>query len=215
MNVGGGEAADQMVRMMLSGSEVAVRLSGSAMKNLLALTLALAQNHKTLSGKVNMRRMLGQTRDIRVFPMSPAQYGQFKKLAGKQKLLYSVIRDADGKGKLLDVVMPVTEIDRANLIFERMRYREQPEHNAASQKQAAEKGMQPEHAGASKEQLPKKESRSGQGSRDTKGSSGSARDTTKTKYKRPSVQGRLEGYRKQLQTKQPRTVPAKVKNKSR
>ena len=30
MNIGGGEAADQLVRMMLSGSEVAVRLSGSA-----------------------------------------------------------------------------------------------------------------------------------------------------------------------------------------
>ena len=28
MNVGGGEAADQMVRMMLSGTEVMVRLSG-------------------------------------------------------------------------------------------------------------------------------------------------------------------------------------------
>ena len=38
MNVGGGEAADQMVRMMLSGTEVAVRLSGSALKNLLALS---------------------------------------------------------------------------------------------------------------------------------------------------------------------------------
>lgn len=46
MNVGGGEAADQMVRMMLSGTEVAVRLSGSALKNLLALSLALARNHK-------------------------------------------------------------------------------------------------------------------------------------------------------------------------
>ena len=58
MNVGGGEAADQMVRMMLSGGEVAVRLGGSALKNLLALTMALAQNNKTLSGKVNMERML-------------------------------------------------------------------------------------------------------------------------------------------------------------
>lgn len=36
MNIGGGEAADQLVRMMLSGSEVAVRLSGSAIKNMLA-----------------------------------------------------------------------------------------------------------------------------------------------------------------------------------
>lgn len=44
MNIGGGEAADQLVRMMLSGSEVAVRLSGSAIKNVLALTMALAKN---------------------------------------------------------------------------------------------------------------------------------------------------------------------------
>ena len=41
MNIGGGEAADQLVRMMLSGSEVAVRLSGSALKNVLALSMAL------------------------------------------------------------------------------------------------------------------------------------------------------------------------------
>ena len=54
MNIGGGEAADQLVRMMLSGSEVAVRLSGSAIKNMLALTMALAKNHKTISGKVNL-----------------------------------------------------------------------------------------------------------------------------------------------------------------
>ena len=39
MNIGGGEAADQLVRMMLSGGEVAVRLTGSAVKNLLAISL--------------------------------------------------------------------------------------------------------------------------------------------------------------------------------
>ena len=86
MNVGGGEAADQMVRMMLSGTEVMVRLSGSALKNLLALTMALASNRKTLSGKVNMGKMLRETRDLRRFPMTPQQYKQFKKLAKKHKL---------------------------------------------------------------------------------------------------------------------------------
>ena len=46
MNIGGGEAADQLVRMMLTGTEAAVRLSGSALKNVLAISLAL----KTISG---------------------------------------------------------------------------------------------------------------------------------------------------------------------
>ena len=127
MNVGGGEAADQMVRMMLSGTEVMVRLSGSALKNLLALTMALASNRKVLSGKVNMGKMLRETRDLRRFPMTPDQYKQFKKLAKKHKLLFSVIRDKDDKGRVLDVILPVTELERANAIFERILYTLPPE----------------------------------------------------------------------------------------
>ena len=124
MTVGGGEAADQMVRIMLSGGEVAVRLGGSALKNLLALTMALAKNNQTISGKVNMTKMLRETRDVRLFPMTPEQYQQFQKHAKKQKILFSAIKDKDGKGKLIDVVMPVTELDRANLIFERIMYQD-------------------------------------------------------------------------------------------
>ena len=110
MTVGGGEAADQMVRMMLSGTEVMVRLSGSALKNLLALTMALASNRKTLSGKVNMGKMLRETRDLRRFPMTPQQYKQFQKLAKKHKLLFSVIKDKDDKGKLMDVILSLIHI---------------------------------------------------------------------------------------------------------
>lgn len=146
MNVGGGEAADQMVRMMLSGTEVAVRLSGSALMNLLTLTMALAHNRKTLSGKVNMGKMLRETRDLRRFPMTPKQYGQFKKQAKKQRLLYSVIRDKDDRGQLLDVIMPVTELDRANAIFERILYTlpTGPERESAREPQRGREVFQPE-----------------------------------------------------------------------
>ena len=146
MNVGGGEAADQMVRMMLSGTEVAVRLSGSALKNLLALTMALAHNRKTLSGKVNMGKMLKETRDLRRFPMTPQQYKQFKKLAKKHKLLFSVIRDKDDRGRLMDVILPVTELDRANAIFERILYTLplEPERKPAKPLQKGHEVFQPE-----------------------------------------------------------------------
>ena len=122
MNIGGGEAADQLVRMMLSFGEVSVRLGGSALKNVLALSMALAKNNKTISGKINLGKMLRETRDLRQFPMSPEQYRQFAKLAKKQKILFSAIHDKDDKGKLIDVILPVTELDRANMIFERVGY---------------------------------------------------------------------------------------------
>ncbi len=146
MNVGGGEAADQMVRMMLSGTEVMVRLSGSALKNMLALTMALASNRKVLSGKVNMGKMLRETRDLRRFPMTPEQYKQFKKLAKKHKLLFSVIKDKDGKGKLIDVILPVTELERANAIFERILYTlpPEPERRSAKPLQQGHEVFQPD-----------------------------------------------------------------------
>ena len=105
MNIGGGEAADQMVRMMLTGTEVSVRLGASALKKVLAITLALAKQHKTLSGKVNMGKMLQETRDIRMFPMSPEQYQAFKQRAVKQKILFSVIWNSDGRGKVVDCLL--------------------------------------------------------------------------------------------------------------
>ena len=122
MNIGGGEAADQLVRMMLSFGEVSVRLGGSALKNVLALSMALAKNNKTISGKINLGKMLRETRDLRQFPMTPEQYKEFSKLAKKQKILFSAIHDKDDKGKLIDLILPVTELDRANMIFERVGY---------------------------------------------------------------------------------------------
>ena len=127
MNVGGDEAADQLVRMMLSGGEEVVRLSGSALKNALALSMALAKDHKTVSGKVNLVKMLRETRDVHRFAMSPEQYKKFRKRAKRQKILFSAVRDSDERGKVVDIILPVTEIERANMIFERIQYSGEPE----------------------------------------------------------------------------------------
>lgn len=202
MNVGGGEAADQMVRMMLSGGEVAVRLSGSAIKNMLAMSLALAKSHRTLSGRVRMGKMLRETRDLQVFPMSAEQYRQFRKLAGRQKLLYSASRDQDGRGKLVDVVLPVTELDRANVVFQRMLY--QPEWEGPGKEQERE-ASEPS----------KKESRWGRGWRDTGERSPGRSESggTPEKDDRPSVLDRLQTYRERLDHQRGR-APAREENRS-
>ena len=65
MNIGGGEAADQLVRMMLSFGEVGVRLGGSALKNVLALSMALAKNNKDGAGEVFLQVRSQRTADLR------------------------------------------------------------------------------------------------------------------------------------------------------
>jgi hypothetical protein len=108
--------------MTLSGAEIMLRLGGSALKNLLALTMALAKADKKVYGKISLANMLKQTRDIRVFPMTKAQYKAFKKLAKKYGILFSAIADKHGKDKTFDLVLPPSELDRANQIFERILY---------------------------------------------------------------------------------------------
>ena len=234
MNIGGGEAADQLVRMMLTGTEAAVRLSGSALKNVLAISLALAKNHKRISGKVNLGKMLRETRDLRQFPMPPEQYHQFQKLAKRQKLLYSSIHDRDGRGKIIDVILPVTELDRANQIFERMLYQEpsrypeqqgpkqaekaaptlqkQPVQEKEQEKQADAQSRQ-EGPVAPQAQRPKKGSRSERDSHATKTSSSTPRESGSTGKtpERPSVLERLKVYRTQLDQK---SAPARQKTKN-
>ena len=210
MNVGGGEAADQMVRMMLSGTEVAVRLSGSALKNLLALSLALARNHKQLSGKVNLGKMLRETRDLRQFPMTPEQYRQFEKLAKKQKLLFSTIRDQDER----DVILPVTELDRANQIFERLLSQVSSQEKDVSDLQKAPQERQdvpvPEH----RKNPPKKDFRSERDSPDTRPRSSTPSESAdmRTTHDRLSVEERLKGYREQMRKQ---FVPARQRTKNR
>ena len=80
--------------------------------------------------------------------MTKQQYKQFKKLAKKHKLLYSVIRDKDDRGQLMDVILPVTELDRANAIFERILYTlpPEPERKPARELQQGREVFQPDRS---------------------------------------------------------------------
>lgn len=198
----GSEAADQVVRMMLSGSEVTVKLAGSALKNGLAMLFALLKNHKRVYGKVNMTKLLRETRDIRTFQMTPTQFRQFRRRAGALKILYSAVQERNSPLAPVDVIMPVTEIERANMIFEKIKY--VPEKEKQPVKEQAEKSKEePER---------KKESRSERDSRATRDNSSTRSETAKTTSERPSVSERLKGFAAE---KQEAGVPTKARAHTR
>ena len=166
---------------------------------------------KKISGKIRMGKMLQQTRDLRVFPMTQEEYREFRHKAREPKLLYAAIqnsRDPNDPKSMVDVVMPATEVERANLVFQKMMY-QQPE---SPQKEQPDRERQPEKEPGA----PKKDSRSGRASRDTSTSSPTrAGRTARTMSdERPSVEGRLQGYRARLEEQRQR-APARQKIKTR
>lgn len=104
---------------MLSDGRVVVRLTGSVVKNLLAMLLVLAKSHRKIGGKVRMGRILQQTRDLWVFLMTQEEYRELRHKAQKPELLYAAIqnsRDPSDSKSMVDVVMPVVEMERASLV---------------------------------------------------------------------------------------------------
>lgn len=204
------DAAEQIVRMMLSGGEIAVRLSGSALKNGAALLLALAKNHKKVFGKVNLSKMLGITRDIRTFAMTPAQFRQFKKRARRMKILYSAVHDKRNRTAPVDIILPTTEIERANVIFDQIRF--VPERE--------KQGEQPSHNEQMREA--KNVSRSEPDSKDIKDNSSTHTSREKMTNERPSVEQKLkenkaviENMRRQAPARNRQRMKKRAKGKTK
>ena len=172
--------------MMLSGGEVAVKLAGSAAKNAAAMLLALARNHKKVYGKTSLKKILQQTRDIRTFSLTPGQYREFSRQA-KDKVLFAGIQDKEQPDAPIDLVIPTTDLELANVIFERLfGSLEKPQEERSS----------------------KKESRSERSSDDTGSSLPTSRKSSKND--RPSIGEQLQSFREKLSGVEPH-VPAREK----
>ena len=185
-----GDAAETVVRVMLTGTEITLRLTASATKNLLALSVALAKQHKQISGKTNMKKILKDTRDIRVFPMTKAQYRAFQKQAKPFRLLYASIQNRDSSGQI-DLVLPATELDRANLVFEKMLYRQE---DKSSGKETVEKPKEKEEPSKNVSRWPPDLT----ATRADSARSGAMPQSRTTSSERESVILRLEEYRQRL-----------------
>ena len=116
-----GDAADEVVRIMLNGTEVAVRLAGSGVKNLAAMLIAWSKKEKKPYGKTNMMRLLKSGEELQVISLDREQYKQFKALA-KKKVLYAPFlntKEEDGK---IEVVISSKSIPLVNFILKKIGY---------------------------------------------------------------------------------------------
>jgi hypothetical protein len=197
-----GDAAEQVIRIALSSGEIALRFTGSLIKNVAAFLLAMRQNNKVVHGRKSMKKLLGNTRDLRVFPMSQEQFKKFQKLAKPRKLLYAGIGDRLQKKGTVDLMLPISEIERANQIFETMGY-------------VPKNGRQAVQPDIDRGSVKKKEARSPSNSKDSKDRSTTPSNSSKAnKTEKPSVTAKLEAFDKIAKQQGAKTKP-RVKTKGR
>lgn len=190
------DAAEQVVRIMLSGGEVALRLTGSLVKNVAAFLLAMRQNNKVVYGRKSVKKLLQNTRDLRTIPILKEQFRQFEKLAKPRKILYAGVGDKRRNSNIVDLILPVSEIERANGIFAAIGFKPEKETEAVRE-----------------DTVKKKEPPSPSNSRNSKDKSTSQNKNSRVNEK-PSVTAKLEEFDKAI--KQQASKPkARAKGKSK
>ena len=118
----GGEAAEQIVRMSLSGAEVALKLTGTGAKELAVLlgkAIVLACSGKKVRGKTRLKSMLKNEKNLKIFAVPDKDLKKFCKEAKKYGILYCVLKDKKAKDGMTDLLVRSGDAAKINRIFER------------------------------------------------------------------------------------------------
>ena len=119
-----GDAAEQIVRMSLEGTEVALKLSGSAAKNIAAALYTIAKNadRNKIKGHQRLSAMLKSGKELKVFTISEEHLKRFAQEAKRYGVVYCALRgkekSADG---MVDVMVRAEDASKINRIVERFK----------------------------------------------------------------------------------------------
>ena len=121
MSAVSGDAAEQVVRMSLEGTEMAVKLAGSGAKQLAILLYAVLKDQKKTSGKVRLANMLRSGKELKVFAIHDHDLPKFCQEAKKYGVLFTVLKDRDANDGLTDIMVRAEDASKINRIFERFK----------------------------------------------------------------------------------------------
>jgi len=99
----GGDAAETMFRMVLQGTEVMIKLTGTGAKNLAAILYRYSQGDKRLKGAINLNKLLKSGDELTIIRVNQSELNEFKSLAKKYGVLFSAVRDTRDKDGMCDV----------------------------------------------------------------------------------------------------------------
>ena len=92
MNLGS-DPADQVVRYTLEGSELALRMTGTAAKNFAVFAAAVLRDQKRTRGKTNLTRLLREGKPLKFFSVETDRMKEFALEAKRHGLLFVPMRD--------------------------------------------------------------------------------------------------------------------------
>lgn len=119
----GGDAAETTFRMVLNGSEVLIKLTGIAAKNIAAYLFAVLSEKEKVKGRTLLiDTLLKKNEPIITFTIRKEDFKDFKTHARKHGILYHDIPDNySTSDKLVEIMVPESHAPRANRLVKNLK----------------------------------------------------------------------------------------------
>ncbi|MGN0984586.1 MAG: PcfB family protein [Gemmiger sp.] len=115
----GAEPADQVVRYSLEGTEVALRISGSAAVTFAKFVAAVLQDQKKTHGKTRLVRLLREGKPLKFFSVEKDRMREFAHEAKMHGLLFVPMRDKTDPDHI-EIAILADDASKVNRIFDRL-----------------------------------------------------------------------------------------------
>ena len=135
-----GDSAEEIVKLTLDGTEFALRVSGTVAKNAVALMCAMLKDQHESRGKVQLKKMLKENREIAFFEVQPKDYKAFAAEAKRYGVVYSAIKDkSKGRDAPYELMVRASDAVKINRIVEKLKLASVEIENGSTENPAAAK----------------------------------------------------------------------------
>lgn len=118
------QAADQIMRLTLSGTEMTLRLSGAMAKNVAAFLYQSTTSVEKTKGKTRLAAMLKSGKALEVFQIGSNDLERFAREAKRYGILYVVVKPTDGEKQdesaKIDIMVKADDAAKLNRILDKL-----------------------------------------------------------------------------------------------
>lgn len=114
-----GDAAEQVMRISLEGTEAALKLTGEGAKQIAALLYAVLRDQKRTKGKTRLVNLLRSGKELKVYAVKDENLKLFCTEAKKYGILYCVLKEKNASDGLTDIMVRAEDAAKISRIIER------------------------------------------------------------------------------------------------
>ena len=112
------ETAEQVVKMVLQGTEVVLRVSGEAAINVVKMIYTVLKNDRTSKGRATLWEFLKSGKDQKIFQIPDSYLKPFTTASKKYGFPFVVLKDKNSKNGLTDIMVYASDASKVNRVIE-------------------------------------------------------------------------------------------------